>query len=164
MDSSATLSLERDNNETISRKKSKRDSEYDEGDVKSSKKKSKKSSKEHKTHKEKRQKKAHTEDIIFELNKPLQEVSSVIENTVSSKNINAVMVDAVQLSKVDFFANLASSESKKPAVGTIHAGGKKVDQVKKDSNWTCPKCSTSNQNNSHQCHKCKAIKRMTEYR
>lgn len=158
-----TLSLERDNNETISSKKSKRDSEYDEGDVKSLKKKGKKSSKDHKTQKEKRQKKAHTEEIIFELNKPLQEVNSVIENTVSS-NINAVMVDAVQLSKVDFFANLASSESQKPAVGTIHTVGKKVDNTKKDSNWTCPKCSTSNQNNSHQCHKCKAIKRMTEYR
>jgi hypothetical protein len=163
MDPSTSISIERDSSGTISGKKSKRDSEYDEGDEKSSRKKSKKSSKEHKSHKEKREKKTRIEDDSFELKKPLNEMSSVIESTESS-NINPVKVDVVQVSKVDFFANLASSESQKPAVGTVHTIGKKVDKTKKDSNWTCPKCSTSNQNNSHQCHKCKAIKRMTEYR
>lgn len=161
MDPSTSNSVERDSNRTISSKKSKRDSEYDEGDEKSSKKKSKKSSKEHKS--EKRQKKTRIDDERLDLKKPMLEVSSVTENTESS-NTHPVKADVVQLSKIDFFANLASSEGQKPAVGTVHNTAKKVDKTKKDSDWTCPKCSTSNQNNSHQCHKCRAIKRMTEYR
>ena len=68
------------------------------------------------------------------------------------------------ISHIDFFASLTAVENKKPAVGTVHTVGKKPEAEKKTGSWNCPKCSTSNMNNSHQCHKCKAIKRMTEYR
>lgn len=163
MDSSDGMLKEQGTNEAISGGKSKRDAENMEEDAKSAKKKSKKSSKEHKSQKEKRQKRSHIEDKLCDRETPAQEICSGSENTESS-NRNPVKAEVAQLSKVDFFANLVSSESQKPAVGTVHTVGKKVDKTKKGSDWTCPKCSTSNQNNSHQCHKCKAIKRMTEYR
>lgn len=73
-------------------------------------------------------------------------------------------VPLIPIKKIDFFASLKALESLKPAVGTIHTVAKKIEAEKKTGSWICPKCSTSNMNNSHQCHKCRAIKRMTEYR
>jgi hypothetical protein len=70
-------------------------------------------------------------------------------------------------SKSDFFEKLLAQEKSKPPVGTFHAVGKKTSDMQSaeaSKDWTCPKCSTSNYRHSHQCQKCKAIKRLTEWR
>lgn len=90
-----------------------------------------------------------------------EDVLSKVEPILKTEEIKAFVAP---LSHVDFFASLTALENLKPSVGTVHTVGKKPDAEKKTGRWDCPKCSTSNMNNAHQCHKCKAIKRMTEYR
>lgn len=134
-------------------------SESEEASKRSRRKESKKLAKENKAPKSKKQKRDHgdrsSESVV--------QSEPVVDNSeIQSIEPNEPIVTVV--SKVDFFANLAAAENQKPAVGTIHTAGKKDKEVKKDSNWTCQKCSTSNQNNAHQCTKCRAIKRLTLYR
>jgi hypothetical protein len=69
--------------------------------------------------------------------------------------------------KADFFAQLLARENAKPPVGTCHAVGKKNAEGESTENsrdWNCHKCLTSNYRHSHQCQKCKAMKRMSEWR
>jgi hypothetical protein len=93
-----------------------------------------------------------------------KEVPLFNDMELTTTSINEIKAAATSVSREDFFANLMSLERLKPSVGTIHNTVKKAELDKKTGSWNCPKCSTSNFNNSHQCHKCKAIKRMTEYR
>lgn len=134
-------------------------SESEEASKRSRRKESKKLAKENKAPKSKKQKRDHggrsSESNVQ--SEPVVDISAI--RTIER---NEPIVTVV--SKVDFFASLAAAENQKPAVGTIHTAGKKDKEVKKDSNWTCQKCSTANQSNAHQCTKCRAIKRLTLYR
>jgi hypothetical protein len=71
-------------------------------------------------------------------------------------------------SKSDFFAKLFAKEKLAPPVGTFHATGKKSDEShaphESTTDWLCPKCNTSNYRHSHQCQKCKAVKRLSAWR
>ena len=71
--------------------------------------------------------------------------------------------------KTDFFASLLAAESKKAPLGTIHFLGRDKNDClqstqKGKGDWECPKCSTVNYKHSIQCTKCKAMKRLSEYR
>ena len=74
------------------------------------------------------------------------------------------------VSKSNFFAQLAAEESKKPPVGTVHAGKKDAlteaaTAAVKTQDWTCWKCSTVNGKYDAHCKKCKSMKRLgTGYR
>jgi trehalose/maltose hydrolase-like predicted phosphorylase len=94
---------------------------------------------------------------------------SVPSEYINDKEIPAVEAQTLStVSKSAFFASLFAAESRKPATGTIHAVGKKsgMESDKKSStgDWECPKCCSSNFKQSIQCHKCKAMKRMSSYR
>ena len=117
-----------------------------------------------KERKGKKQKKDSERDRDRNQGYDITEVARSDPTTIEDSTAAIVSVVPVPVTKVDFFASLVALESLKPAVGTIHTVAKKIEAEKKTGSWTCPKCSTSNMNNSHQCHKCKAIKRMTEYR
>lgn len=134
-------------------------SESQEASKRSKRKESKKLAKENKEPKSKKRKRDHGERSSA----PTVQSEPVLDNS-SSLSIGPNQAIISTVSKVDFFASLLASEGQKPAVGTIHTAGKKVEEKKKDTNWTCQKCSTSNQSNAHQCTKCKAIKRLTLYR
>ena len=149
---------ENDKEHSVAQEEAKYTSDSEKASKRSKRKESKKLAKENKAPKSKKQKRDHGERSSASI---LQS-EPVLANSTQSIEPNEPIVAAV--SKIDFFASLAASESQKPAVGTIHTAGKKVEKEKKDSNWTCQKCSTSNQNNAHECHKCKAIKRLTLYR
>ena len=128
---------------------------------KKDRKEEKKLRKDHKQHKEQKQSKSKKEKKYSDRD---ENVMKVTIEAIPGKVVPICKTQPVPLSKVDFFASLAALESQKPAVGTIHTVGKKPEAEKKTGSWDCPKCSTSNLLNSHQCHKCKAMKRMTEYR
>lgn len=71
--------------------------------------------------------------------------------------------------KTDFFASLLAAENKKGPLGTVHFLGRDKNTVlestqKGKGDWECPKCSTTNYKHSIQCTKCKAMKRLSEYR
>mmetsp|Transcript_6322 Transcript_6322/g.9547 ORF Transcript_6322/g.9547 Transcript_6322/m.9547 type:complete len:150 (-) Transcript_6322:44-493(-) len=86
------------------------------------------------------------------------------ENTHIDTDNTVTQKPAVK-SKADFFASLLAREKAKPPIGTFHAVGKKADtEAEASKDWTCPKCMTSNYRHSHQCQKCKAIKRLSEWR
>jgi hypothetical protein len=80
----------------------------------------------------------------------------------------AALTQIAATSKSDFFSKLLAKEKRAPPVGTFHATGKKSDSQGSGSDsstdWLCPKCNTSNYSHSHQCQKCKAVKRMTVWR
>jgi hypothetical protein len=77
-------------------------------------------------------------------------------------------VTTTATSKSDFFAKLFAKEKLAPPVGTFHATGKKSDEAhaphESTTDWLCPKCNTSNYRHSHQCQKCKAVKRLSVWR
>lgn len=150
---------------SIGQKSSRHDTDSDEEIVrqvrKKDKKKEKKTQKEHKEHKDHKQSK---DKRRKEDNEKAGSPKNPTTAPAADEIVVACKAQPVPLSKVDFFASLAALESQKPAVGTIHTVGKKPEAEKKTGSWDCPKCSTTNLLNSHQCHKCKAMKRMTEYR
>ena len=148
-------------------KNSRHDSDSDNDlERRSRKKGSKKSNREHKETKERREKKQKINSGRDSDRSQVSVRTEVVEtDPKSTQDLTAIATaPAVLLTKADFFASLTALESLKPAVGTIHTVAKKMEAEKKTGSWLCPKCSTSNMNNSHQCHKCRAIKRMTEYR
>ena len=70
----------------------------------------------------------------------------------------------------NFFATLKAREAAVAPVGTFHATGKRRDDGKLEpadgvsTDWSCHKCAASNFRQTVQCHKCKAMKRMTTWR
>ncbi len=101
----------------------------------------------------------------IEIAETKEDPSSSISSSLSPSDPTPSSL-ASSSSKLDFFSKLMAKERLAPRVGTFHAVGKKSDngsaEVSKD--WTCPKCSTSNYRHSHQCQKCKAVKRMSDWR
>ena len=67
-----------------------------------------------------------------------------------------------------FFAQLQSEEAKKDSVGTVHATGGEQQKVDQDAqgrdDWTCYKCNATNFKQSIECHKCRAMRRLNDYR
>ena len=137
--------------------------------------------KEKKNKKSKKRKRANSDDddcatarntsgIVLEHNSDNQ---TSLDETTNSFRLSdetsqpPILVPAPAKSKSDFFAKLLAQEKSKPPVGTFHTVGKKASDMQTaeaSKDWTCPKCSTSNYRHSHQCQKCKAIKRLTEWR
>jgi rubredoxin len=92
--------------------------------------------------------------------KPMTESSNPVEAPVEPK-----------VSKSDFFAQLRLQESRRGAVGTVHAKGKASASsgsgpalAGASQDWTCPKCGASNYKHFNECQKCHALKRLTTYR
>lgn len=76
----------------------------------------------------------------------------------------------VHVLQSDFFATLKAREAAVGPVGTFHATGRRRDDGKLEpedglsTDWSCHKCAASNFRQTVQCHKCKAMKRMTTWR
>lgn len=94
-------------------------------------------------------------------------ISHVVKDTAQQADDRVSENTKSEKSKTDFFAELLARENSKPPVGTFHAVGKKTTEAslgEASRDWTCHKCLTSNYRHSHQCQKCKAMKRMSEWR
>ena len=97
------------------------------------------------------------------------EVSSKISKRVTSPISQEPIAPSAAAKKTDFFASLLAAENKKGPLGTVHFLGRDKNTVlestqKGKGDWECPKCSTTNYKHSIQCTKCKAMKRLSEYR
>lgn len=97
-------------------------------------------------------------------------VSLGSELKLDGKNESVAPISVENVSKWDFFSMLQKSESLQPKVGSVHAKPKHTPSsitstVSKESqDWICPKCSTSNPKYSIECSRCRAIKRLSEFR
>lgn len=140
----------------------------------SKEKKEKKSRKKHKSHKRPRRDSSSDEEKseISETSQAKSMISSA--DMAESKEIEPKTEEegpvATSVSKQAFFAQLLAKEGSKgsKSVGTVHALGKReqesTQQAANSGDWECYKCGTSNFRQSVQCHKCKAMKRLTEWR
>mmetsp|Transcript_33914 Transcript_33914/g.32358 ORF Transcript_33914/g.32358 Transcript_33914/m.32358 type:complete len:180 (-) Transcript_33914:695-1234(-) len=152
------------------------DTDSDSKERRNRKKVEKKRKKDHRSksdNKEKKRKRRHDDDEpeILSSVPVIHRSNDTIKSEAESAKIESIALEAesskikaVALSKAEFFANLLSTESQKPPVGTSHAAAKKEKEAKKTGSWICQKCENSNFNNAHECNKCKSIKRLTEYR
>ena len=93
----------------------------------------------------------------------------------SDDNANRDAVDIEQKAAIstsgsvkEFFANLIATETGKPIIGTIHHKDKKdtlsAPLQQKSTEWVCSKCNTPNIRQATQCQKCRALKKITEWR
>lgn len=99
------------------------------------------------------------------------EITEIAESKVPEPTSDrSATSTAPKMSKHQFFAQLLAKEGSKGSktVGTVHALGKQDEQAAQQSastgDWECYKCGTSNFRHNIQCHKCKAMKRLTEWR
>jgi hypothetical protein len=116
----------------------------------------------------------HKRSLISEIiattseSKPEPESISSAETKEEKAEAAVAAITQIATSKTDFFSQLLAKEKRAPPVGTFHATGKKSDTpsggADLSTDWLCPKCNTSNYRHSHQCQKCKAVKRMTTWR
>lgn len=75
------------------------------------------------------------------------------------------------VNKHAFFKNLLAVEANKPAIGTLHANAARMEKIMEKEavkngvgEWECAKCGVKNVKYNVQCEKCRAMKRMNEYR
>ena len=91
-----------------------------------------------------------------------------IDETSRNEYDAEVVTVAANKSKLTFFQELLLKEGKAQPIGTFHSTGKKqkteAEQASNSGDWLCHKCQFKNQKYSQQCGKCKAMKKMTEYR
>ena len=113
------------------------------------KKRVKKEKKRHKKEKKRRMKEEETRVSAFE---PLAERPAAEEKEEACPAV---------VTRHAFFAALKASEARKPAVGTVHATGKKDEEAKteKEGDWDCHKCFYRNFKESLTCAKCRALRR-----
>lgn len=104
------------------------------------------------------------------IDKDLEDVTHAGKNVDSNSVIvqkNVVRNEEIKTDKKDFFAKLLKEESRK-MVGSVHAIGKKDSGsgvvAAASGDWECVKCSATNMKHAMQCHKCRALKKMTEWR
>ena len=73
-----------------------------------------------------------------------------------------------QPSVADFFSQLQAQESKKQSIGTMHtkSGPSSTEVAEVNREWECIKagCGIVNDGRNIQCIKCKAMRRMNEWR